>query len=240
MRKKLVALLAALLLVGVAAAQGDIPTLEYDTFIEGELTEEANQRTYTLAAEAGDTVLVEMRRGEDSSLFSTALTINGPNGRPVADTTDGRSSDVAAAVFVAEETADYEVIATRNEFSSSTGGYLLRALVLTPVEADEGVEGVVSNASYDQYHLLPNDLGMLNLRYAQQDGDYVLISRLNLVGRNGRLSALTSTSALPGVALTTTTETDEDFLYILSLGADTTDYEFSEVDSAYEVEVLTP
>jgi hypothetical protein len=225
-------LLVTLLLVVIQAQALD--ALELGGSAEGEITDDATEVTYTLTAAEGDIVLIEMRRAADSDLFSTALIVEEPGGDEIINTLQGSSNDVTVAAFVAESAGDYTVTATRGEFSSSTGEYVIRAMNLEMLEAGNTVRGNVNNETLDQYYALPAD-SEVSLSYVQTDGQYFLSFRIMYAIPNFGTALIASAGAIQDISWTVSLETSDDYPTIVSIGADSLDFEFNEIDSNFEL-----
>ncbi|NJL93653.1 MAG: hypothetical protein HC915_07935 [Anaerolineae bacterium] len=225
----LVMLLAAL----PAQAQGGA-VLEYGQFVQGDLKEGAIELVYTVEATEGDVVLIEMRRAPDSDLFSVALSVDDPSGDTIADTVEGNSSDVSFVAFIAEQTGTYAVTATRSQFSSSTGTFLIRALNLEVLEAGTAINNTVTNETYDVYYALPQD-EEVSLSYVQTDGQFFLSFRIYYSVPDFGPAQVASAGAIEGITWRVSLETDDDFLTIVSIGTTAINFEFSDVDSNFEL-----
>lgn len=232
------ALLAVLMLASaVWAAPARQEAIELGSIVQGEVTDSALEAAYTLTLTEGQAIVVEVRRAENSDLYGTALKIQDPDGDDIIDTTQVVGDEVTAAAFVAEMAGDYTIIATRGEFSSSTGEFLLRAFEPQLLAAGDSAEGDVTNETLDQYYLLPADQNV-RVSYTQTDGNYYLTAQVLVVFPSQGAAIAASMSALEDLEMTVALETDDDLVTLLWVGVNNPlDYQFNEIDSGYTVSV---
>jgi hypothetical protein len=226
--------LLGLLVAGVLAQAQDATPLELGEIGEGELTSTGLEISYTITAAEGDFILVEMRSATDSGLYSPALRVLDAEGDELADSTDEITSRVSRVAFVAPADGDYTVVATRGEYSSDTGTFLVRAMMLETLESGTTVSSNVSNETYDSYYAIPSDT-VLDLAYVQTDGDYIPTFQVALVDGDGVLRTIATAGALSGIGLSASLETDDDYTYVVAVVASGGDYEYQEIDSDFDL-----
>ncbi|HEX2907265.1 MAG TPA: hypothetical protein VHO69_10425 [Phototrophicaceae bacterium] len=227
-------LLTVLMIAAVAYAQDEATPVEYGQLVEGELTSDATEINYTIKIDEGDVVVVEMRHAPDSDLYSLAAKVLSPDGRPIADATEDSNSDVSVVGFVAEESGEYTVVASRGSYSDSTGPFLLRVIKAEALEDGAEVEGNISNDSYDQYFTLPNAQD-ITLSYMQLDGDYSPSLDILWADEAGVLHLMATAGAIKDVTMSASFKTDDDALYIAAVTAQSIDYEYEDIDSNFQL-----
>lgn len=164
------ALIAAVLVVpgGTTHAQGG--ELEYGVTVQGELTAEAFEVTYTFSGTAGDIVVAEMGRLDfDSDIDEPAVQILDANGA-LLGLSEGFGTTRTVVILPADGV--YTVVATRTDGigGESVGPYLLtlyRAPVLQP---GESFSDTTTSAEVDFYAI--NTAGLVNLNFNITGGDF--------------------------------------------------------------------
>lgn len=144
------------------------------------------------------------------------------------------SSDVTAVAFVAPTSGDYTVAATRSQYSDSTGAFLLRALEVVRLELGATFEDNISNDTYDRYFVLPGGSAVA-VSYRPLDDQYRPTFRVLAADDNGILKTMATAGAVEGVTVTTLLETEADGLYLVAVTATTSDHQFSDVDTDFEI-----
>ncbi len=106
---------------------GAFPTLSYGEEVTGDLSGDTFEQRYSFRGNAGDDIIIDMRRG-DEGFLDTYLILLGPDGEEVAR--DDDSGEGFNALLEADLPADgdYTIVATRyrQEDGGSQGDYILR------------------------------------------------------------------------------------------------------------------
>lgn len=176
LKKSLILVVLSVFLLGFglsAAAAQDILTLEFDTYVEGEITAEAFEVFYSFAGKAGDLVMVEIFNKPGTYELSPAVVIRDGVGREL-----GKVEAFSAGVVVVELPSDgnYIAIATRYDGSDGTsvGPYWMRARVVEPLAAGAKVEAQLisdSEKRVPQFFVLkPEASGPVKLGMTQAVG----------------------------------------------------------------------
>ncbi|MCA0456836.1 MAG: hypothetical protein LCI00_22890 [Chloroflexi bacterium] len=211
-------------------------TIEYGEIVTGEITDDETEISYTLAVEEGDIVVLDMRRTKDSELYSTAVIVQDPDGDEVLNTTEDTSASNTVAGFVADESGDFTVIATRNQYSETTGEFELRPTSARLLESGDDVKGLVDNESADVYYALPYDTDV-SVSYIQTSGDYYLYFRIYSIDNQNSASLYASSTAIDGITWTVTFTTEADYLTLVSVGADEYDFQYEDISSKFTLTV---
>ena len=211
-------------------------TIEYGEIVYGEITDKETEISYTLAVEEGDIVVLDMRRTKDSELYSTSLIVQNPAGDEILNTTEDTSASNTVTGFVAEESGDFTVIATRNNYSETTGEFALRPTSARVLEAGDDVKGLVDNESADVYYALPFDTDV-KVSYIQTSGDYYLYFRVYSVDNQNSASLYASSTAIDGITWTAAFTTESDYLTLVSVGGDEYDFQYEVISSKFNLTV---
>lgn len=226
----------ALLMTFAAATVHAQDSIEYGDIVIGEITEKETEVSYTLAVEEGDIVVLDLRRGKDSELYSTAIIVQDPDGDEVVNTTEDTSANNTISGFVAEESGDFTVIATRNQYSETTGEFELRPTKARLLEAGDSVKGLVDNDSADVYYALPFDTET-SVSYIQTSGDYYLYFRIYSLDNQNSGSLYASSTAIDGITWTVSFTTESDYLTLVSVGGDEYDLQHEDISSKFTLTV---
>lgn len=226
----------ALLMTFAAATVHAQDSIEYGDIVIGEITEKETEISYTLAVEEGDIVVLDLRRGKDSELYSTAIIVQDPDGDEVVNTTEDTSANNTISGFVAEESGDFTVIATRNQYSETTGEFELRPTKARLLEAGDSVKGLVDNDSADVYYALPFDTET-SVSYIQTSGDYYLYFRIYSLDNQNSGSLYASSTAIDGITWTVSFTTESDYLTLVSVGGDEYDLQHEDISSKFTLTV---
>jgi len=156
-----------------AVAAQDIIPLEFDTYVEGEITESAFEVFYTFTGKAGDLVMIEIFNKPGTYDLSPSVVLRDAVGRELA-----KVETYFAGVAVAELTADgnYTVVATRYDGAdgTSTGPYWMRARVVEPLGVGAKVEASLMSDSEKRlpqfFVLKPEATGAVKLSMTQTLG----------------------------------------------------------------------
>ncbi len=116
----------------MAHAQGGV--LPLNEWVEGTLTADSYEHTYTVTLAAGDIVLIEMYAALGTYDADPALKLSDSSGALLVEDDDTVGLG-AVIVFEAPADGDYTVLATRalGADGSSVGDYILRASQITPM-----------------------------------------------------------------------------------------------------------
>lgn len=226
----------ALLMTFAAATVYAQDSIEYGDIIFGEITEDETEVSYTLAIEEGDVVVLDMRRAKDSELYSTAIIVQDPDGDEVLNTTEDTSANNTIAGFVADESGDFTVIATRNQYSETTGEFELRPTNARVLQSGDDVKGLVDNDSADVYYALPPDTE-ISVSYIQTSGDYYLYFRIYSLDTENSGSLYASSTAIDGIRWTVSMTTEADYLTLVSVGGDEYDLQHEDISSKFTLTV---
>lgn len=226
----------ALLMTFAAATVHAQDSIEYGDIVIGEITEKETEVSYTLAVEEGDVVVLDLRRGKDSELYSTAIIVQDPDGDEVVNTTEDTSANNTISGFVAEESGDFTVIATRNQYSETTGEFELRPTKARVLEAGDDVKGLVDNDSADVYYALPFDTET-SVSYIQTSGDYYLYFRIYSLDNENSGSLYASSTAIDGITWTVSFTTEADYLTLVSVGGDEYDLQHEDISSKFTLTI---
>lgn len=226
----------ALLMTFAAATVYAQDSIEYGDIIFGEITEDETEVSYTLAIEEGDVVVLDMRRAKDSELYSTAIIVQDPDGDEVLNTTEDTSANNTIAGFVADESGDFTVIATRNQYSETTGEFELRPTNARILQSGDDVKGLVDNDSADVYYALPPDTEV-SVSYLQTSGDYYLYFRIYSLDTENSGSLYASSTAIDGIMWTVSMTTESDYLTLVSVGGDEYDLQHEDISSKFTLTV---
>lgn len=237
MVKRIVVMMSfALLMVFAVATVHAQDTIEYGEIVFGEITADETEISYTLAVEEGDVVVLDLRRGKDSELYSTAIIVQDPDGDEVVNTTEDTSANNTIAGFIAEESGDFTVIATRNQYSETTGEFELRPTNARVLQSGDEVKGLVDNDSADVYYALPADTD-ISVSYIQTSGDYYLYFRIYSLDNLNSGSLYASSTAIDGITWTISMTTESDYLTLVSVGGDEYDLQHDLISSKFTLTV---
>jgi hypothetical protein len=239
MFKRLAILLSVALLMGFAVITVNAKAataIAYGDVVEGEITADVTEVQYTLTAAKGDIVVLDMRRGKDSELYSTAIIVQDPSGNEVVNTTEDTSANNTVAGFTADADGDYTVIATRNKYSDTTGAFQLRPTAAKLLQSGDSIKGLVDNDSADVYYALPAATDM-KISYTQTTGDYFLYFRILVLDSKTSGSLSASSTAVKGITWTVGLTTDTDFMTLVSVGGDSYDLAHSDISSKFTLDV---
>lgn len=228
---------ALLMLFAAAAVHAqDTTAIAYGDVVKGEITADQTEVQYTLTVAKGDIVVLDMRRGKDSELYSTAVIAQDPNGKEVVNTTEDTSANNTVAAFTAETDGDYTVIATRNKYSDTVGEFQLRPTAVKLLESGDSVKGLVDNESADVYYALPANTDV-KISYTQTAGDYYLYFRILLLDNqtSGTISA--SSTAIHGITWTVGMTTESNYLTLVSVGGNEYDLQHDDISSKFTLNV---
>ncbi|MBI5929405.1 MAG: hypothetical protein HY862_08860 [Chloroflexi bacterium] len=181
MRKVAVLLMVAIVAVSgiavlrapVAHAQGG--ALALNEWVEGTLTADAFETTYTISVTAGDVILIEMYAKLGTYDLDPALKLSDSLGEQL-DENDDTIGLGAVIVFEVPADGDYTILATRalGADGSSEGDYILRASQITPLAVGSTVEATIyadDAQSYPSVSVLkPEADGTWAINIAQDPG----------------------------------------------------------------------
>lgn len=229
---------ALLMVFAVAAVEAKAPTaIAYDDLIEGEITAKTTEVEYLLTVAKGDIVVLDMRRGKDSELYSTAIIVQDPNGNEVVNTTEDTSANNTVAGFIADSDGDYTVIATRNKYSDTTGAFQLRPTSAKLLASGDSIKGLVDNKSADVYYALPADTDV-KISYTQTAGDYFLYFRIVVLDNKTSATISASSTAIKGITWTVGLKTDaSNYLTLVSVGGNEYDLQHDDISSKFTLNV---
>jgi hypothetical protein len=167
-------LVALFMVGGPVLAQGG--TLEYGQEVEGELTADALEATYTFNGTAGDIVLIEMRPPAGSFDLDPTIMLSDASGNVLAVNDDFSFPN---AVILAELPDDgkYAVLAGRSggETGTSIGPYVLRVSKVEPLTAGSSVEATIysdfEKSSSSLFVLHPTENGPVEITFSQPISD---------------------------------------------------------------------
>ncbi len=176
MKKSLLLVVLSVFLLGFglsAVAAQDIIPLEFDTYVEGEITESAFEVFYTFTGKAGDMVMIEIFNKPGTYDLSPAVVLRDGVGRELA-----KVETYFAGVAVAELPADgnYTVVATRYDGADGTsvGPYWMRARVVQPLGVGAKIEAQLltdSEKRLPQFFVLkPENTGTVKVSMTQTTG----------------------------------------------------------------------
>ncbi len=226
----------ALLMTFAVASVHAQDKISYGDIIIGEVTEKETEISYELNVDEGDVVVLDLRRAKDSELYSTAIIVQNPDGDEVLNTTEDTSANNTVAGFVAEESGVFTVIATRNQYSDTTGEFELRPTNARILEAGDNIKGLVDNDSADIYYALPFDTDV-SVSYIQTSGDYYLYFRIYSLDNQNSGSLYASSTAIDGITWTVTFTTESDYLTLVSVGGDEYDLQHDDISSKFTLTV---
>ena len=172
------------MIFGVVAVVGSQPVahaqdgdaLEYDTWVEGELTNDDFEDTYTLTGTAGDVIIIEMYEKPGEYGLSPEVKLLDPVGGELA----ANSYFIWSGAIIVRELAfdgEYTVMATRvsGAEGSSEGIYILRAQVVALVQPGDVLEATVHSDSDvempDVFVFQFEEDTSLALNYEREPGD---------------------------------------------------------------------
>lgn len=232
---KRVALLISLfvLLTAVFTTQAQ-EKLRFDELFEGEITDDVTAVEYTITIDEGSLVVLEMQRAENSSLYSTAIRVSDPNGGVLVDNSGEVTEERTIVGFRAVVGGQYTVTATRGQFSSSTGEYILRAILVEELTDGAAVEGTVSNESGSVYYALPAGQP-LTVSYLHTSGDFYLDFDVWLITESQGAIRIATGGAVENITTSFGLTTETDYFMLVSVGASVIDFEFNDVESNYLV-----
>jgi len=228
---------ALLMVFAAATVEAKAPTsIAYGDVVEGELTAKVKKIDYTLTVAKGDIVVLDMRRGKDSELYSTAIIVNDPDGNEVVNTTEDTSANNTVAGFTADSDGDYTVTATRNNYSDTTGTFELRPTAAKLLQSGDSVKGLVTNDTADVYYALPADTDV-KISYAQTTGDYFLYFRIVVLDSKTSASLSASSTAIKGIIWTVGLKTEADYMTLVSVGGNEYDLQHDDISSKFTLDV---
>ncbi|MBA3869236.1 MAG: hypothetical protein H0X30_08785 [Anaerolineae bacterium] len=204
--------------------------------VEGEITKDVTEIDYTLTVAKGDIVVLDMRRSKDSELYSTAIIVQDASGTEVVNTTEDTSANNTVAGFTAHADGDYTVIATRNKYSDTTGGFELRPTAAKLLQSGDSIKGLVTNKTADLYYALPADTDA-KISYAQTTGDYFLYFRILVLDSKTSSSLSASATAIKGITWSVSLKTDADYMTLVSVGGNEYDLQHDDISSKFTLDV---
>lgn len=236
MLKRIAVLMSLVMLFGVFFGVQAQDSFAVGESVEGEITDSALETTYTLTTNEGDIVVVEMRRAEDSDLFSTALKITDPAGNDIYNNAGEVTEEISVAGFRASAGGDYTIVASRGEFSSSTGAFVLRAVAVEELTDGGSVEGNVTKDTGNHYYALPPNQA-LSVSHEHKNGNsYLDFDVLLITESQGALRVATG-GAIDNIVTSFKLTTDADVLMLVSVGATVIDFQYSDVNADYAIGV---
>ncbi len=176
--------LVTALAFGVVALLGNQPAahaedkgaLEFGTWVEGEITNDNFEDTWTLTGTAGDLILIEMYDKPGDFGLSQDLRLLDPAGGELAI----NDYFVSAGAVIVRELAfdgEYTVLCTRYDGADGTseGAYIMRASIVTPVAVGDVLEGTV-HSDYETeipevFVFAPEEDTSLALTYEREPGE---------------------------------------------------------------------
>lgn len=236
MLKRIAIVMSLVMVFGVFFGVQAQDSLAVGESVEGEITDSALETTYTLSVNEGDIVVVEMRRAEDSDLFSTALKISDPDGNDIYNNAGEVTEEVTVAGIRANAGGDYTIVATRGEFSSSTGAYVLRAVAVEELTDGSSVEGNVTKETGNHYYALPANQA-LSVSHEHKNGNSYLDFDVWLITDNQGAIRVATGGAIDDIVTSFSLTTDADILMLVSVGASVIDFQYNNIDSDYAVSV---
>ncbi|MBE0688514.1 MAG: hypothetical protein IH587_00150 [Anaerolineae bacterium] len=226
-------------LVPAALAQD---SLGYGDTVTDSISSDAFSFEYTFEGGEGDVIIIEMRRtNTDEDMTRPEIHLLDSEGDEIATTADMFSYGSAVLAARLTDEGTYTIVATRTDGADgdSVGEFELELIQPITLEADEDlVEGEVDKDSRDQYFYLPAD-GNISVVYRPGDSTYIPIMAVNVIN-DGTLRAL---GQIAGVFIeegSITIDADGDDIYIVTVAADESDYLFRDVQSEFEIGVVTP
>lgn len=228
---------ALLMIVAAATVEAKAATkIAYGDVVEGEITSKVTEVEYTLTVAKGDVVVLDMRRGKDSELYSTAIIAKDPDGNEVVNTTEDTSANNTVAGFIAEADGDYTVIATRNKYSDTTGAFQLRPTAAKTLKSGDSIKDVVNNDTADVYYALPANTDV-KISYNQTAGDYFLYFRILILDSKDSGILQASSTAVKSITSTLSLTTESDYLTLVSVGGDEYDLQHDDINSKFTLNV---
>jgi hypothetical protein len=236
MLKRMAFILSLVMLFGVFFGVQAQDSFGVGESVEGEISDSEPEVTFTLSVSEGEIVVLEMRRAEDSDLYSTALKITDPSGDDIYNNTGEVTEDVTVAGFRASAGGDYTVVASRGEFSTSTGAFILRAIAVEELAGGSNVEGTVNNDSGNHYYALPADTG-LSVSYEHRNGNSYLDFDIWLITDTQGAVRIATGGAIEDIITTFSLTTDDDRLTLVSVGASVISFQYDDVETDYTLSV---
>lgn len=232
MVKRLAVLMMVVMLFGVVFGVQAQDSFAVGESVEGEISDSETEVTYTLSVSEGQIVVVEMRRAEDSDLYGTALKITDPAGDDIYNNSSEVTDEITVAAFRAGAGGDYTVVATRGEFSSSTGAFIMRAIAIEELGDGSSMEGTVDKESGNNYYALPADQAV-SVSYQHRNGSSYLDFDVWLITDSQGAVRIATGGAIEDIVTTFGLTTDRDRLMLVSVGASVIDFQYSDIDTDY-------
>jgi hypothetical protein len=200
-----------------AHAQGG--ALELGVWVEGDLTEEAFEQTYTLSATAGQTLIIEMQSaGED--YLDPYLILQDAAGNVVAENDDASGLDSAIVYTVAAD-QEFSLVATRagQADGSSTGHYKLRASEANVLEVGSSVTTTLSTVEGQNlpsyYVITPADSATWAISFSQPGGDLYMGMALERLSDSIQVMEVDDTMSVRSGTLNVDLDGGETYLLIV-------------------------
>lgn len=176
-------------------------TLIYGDEVEGELTAEISEVTYTFTGAADDVVVVEMRRTSfESDLDNPLVRLIAPDGTLLADA-EGIVAAMVGAVLPMD--GDYTIVATSEE-TDNVGTFFMRLKQPERLTNNSKVQGEVADEE-PQFYMIDTALPF-TLNYFKEGGDFQPEVTINTIIDDPEdfagLGALEPVAQLNGDALT--------------------------------------
>jgi hypothetical protein len=140
--RKLLAIVAALYVIGIAAVSAQENTINIGDTVAGRIVSAGDRIEYRLTAQTGDVILISMT----SNNFDTYIYLNNARGEEIASNDDGGDGTNSLITgFEIQDSGDYVLIAA-SYADSSVGEYTLTVArqQINPIEYGQTIEGQLS------------------------------------------------------------------------------------------------
>jgi hypothetical protein len=235
----LIALLA-IPLFGIASAQDDAIPLSYNDPVSGEMTDDAYEFTYTFTGKAGDLVILRASQITALSDFDNpVLTLDGPDGEPIADTTGSFRIGSALLAVQLEADGQHSVRLTRQygPEGSTAGEFTMEAILAVFLDAEFPVEGRLDPNGREQYYAVNVDFDFA-LGITITRSGVPLALAVNVLDQ--RSSGLSSIASAGGSAMTEATigVFDAKALYIVTVDKPLFSFSFGAGPADYVIDLI--
>ena len=205
--KRLILVVGALIVgLGTLTGQASPPTqqdihLDYDSVVQGQISETVSEETWRFDGQAGDLILIDMRAA--SSSLDTSLTLIGPaGGQLISDDDSGPGFNARIGPFELPLQGEYTILAGHY---SGQGAYTLELRNLRTIPtlvSDKPLVGVVDA-------LKPNEFFALDLPV---EGDNGTLWRLDITSEHPLFGSTITLYGPDGFALSSEGQADSSFL----------------------------